>query len=356
MYSVLVLIIFHLICLQALPLCSRISDTFGTWLPINVYDQSTSVQNHVKERFVFGGPGEALNFSHIWVPDYCSYHRYTASSLRKIADFVQDKAHNSDPVKIIVIGDSGTRGILCGITRILSGSEVFGPCENEICGKVGQLAMSYERTNMEETVQFDYSFEFSFIYVQSLLDPITREAVMKSVLKKPYAVMLNTGAWDFYSLSDLHQQEVANDLCDTADMDNVSLNRAQPVIRTMLHETGREAHAQGVRAIYRTNHHNARFGSHCADDHVLTALAGSGWEVWDNRRVSHSVWRHQIFDGFHYDRNFVHTVDQHKQHRQQQRDQGRGTPGMLEMQLTQSLLHMLFRDALQELIDQGFDL
>ncbi len=29
---------------------------------------------------------------------------------------------------------------------------------------------------------------------------------------------------------------------------------------------------------------------------------------------------------------------------------------MLEMQLTQSLLHLLFRDTLQELIDEGFEL
>ena len=356
MFCVFVYIILHLVRLQSLPLCSRNGDTLGNWLPINVYDQSTTVQNHVKERFIFGGPGEAQEFNHIWVPDHCSYHRYTAVTLGKIADIVKDKTRNPYPVNLLVIGDSGTRGLLCGITRILSGSETYGPCENVICGTEKELAMSFEKTNMKETVQLDQSFNISLIYIKSLLDQRTREVIKESISNKPYAVVLNTGAWDFKNISDLHQKEVASDFCDTAEMENVSISRAAPEIHTMLHETGRQAHALGVRAIYRTNHHNGRFGSHCADDRVLTALQGSGWEVWDNRRVSHSIWKHQIHDGFHYDRDYVHSVRQHRYHRHEQLSMGRGTPGMLEMQLTQSLLHLLFRDTLQELIDEGFEL
>ena len=194
------------------------------------------------------------------------------------------------------------------------------------------------------------------MYILSLVDQYTGWMVENNVGKKPYAVVVNTGAWDFNSIARHHMGDIANDLCDAADMEQVSVRRAQPSIRDMMHETGGQATALGVRAIYRTNHHNARYGSHCADDRFLAAIEGSGWEVWDNRRISHGVWWHQTTDGFHYDRENVHTVEQHIQQRRNMTLQGKGASGMLEMQLTQSLLHLLFRDVLQELMDQGLDI
>ena len=190
----------------------------------------------------------------------------------------------------------------------------------------------------------------------SLTEESTRLIVENAILKQPYLVVMNTGAWDFQNISRLHVRQVASDLCDSADMEQVSVRRAQPSIRAMMHETGREAQALGVRAIYRTNHHNGRFGSHCADDRFLAAIEGSGWEVWDNRRISHGAWRYQISDGFHFDRWEARSKEQHIQQRHNQTQQGRGAPGMLEMQLTQSLLHLLFRDVLQELMEQGLTL
>jgi hypothetical protein len=77
------------------------------------------------------------------------------------------------------------------------------------------------------------------------------------------------------------------------------------------------------------------------------------WEVWDNRRISDHVWAHQVDDGFHFDRHATHTVEQHRQERAEAHREGRPMPGMLEMQLTQSLLHMLFGRALQEMVQQG---
>jgi hypothetical protein len=107
-----------------------------------------------------------------------------------------------------------------------------------------------------------------------------------------------------------------------------------------------------VRAIFRGNHYNARFGVNCADDRLIQMLNGTGWEWWDNRRISQDVWRTQSSDGFHFDRWNDHSVAQHVAHREAELASGREAPGMLEMQFAQSLLHRLFRDELQRILDE----
>ena len=49
----------------------------------------------------------------------------------------------------------------------------------------------------------------------------------------------------------------------------------------------------------------------------------------------------------------MHTVAEHKEHIQKTRETQIESPGMLEMQLAHSLLHFLFRDTVQEFLDQG---
>ena len=39
-------------------------------------------------------------------------------------------------IAIIQSGDSATRGLFCGITRIISGSEIYDPCQNAECPAV----------------------------------------------------------------------------------------------------------------------------------------------------------------------------------------------------------------------------
>jgi hypothetical protein len=79
---------------------------------------------------------------------------------------------------------------------------------------------------------------------------------------------------------------------------------------------------------------------------------GTGWEWWDNCRVSAAVWHTQNWDGFHFDRTNDRTAPQHSAHREQNLAQGQEAPGMLEVQLAQSLLHRLFRDELQAMLEE----
>jgi hypothetical protein len=57
----------------------------------------------------------------------------------------------------------------------------------------------------------------------------------------------------------------------------------------MFAESAKLAMKLGVRVIYRTNHRNARFGTHC-DDLLLPVVRQASWKVWDNRRIAKDVW------------------------------------------------------------------
>lgn len=87
------------------------------------------------------GPGEALQFDDLWLPKHCSYLRFTNASLERCVDHEISKGAQSTMsgktdkrVHLVFLGDSALRGVVCGLSRILSGSEVFGPSHNSICG------------------------------------------------------------------------------------------------------------------------------------------------------------------------------------------------------------------------------
>jgi hypothetical protein len=127
--------------------------------------------------------------------------------------------------------------------------------------------------------------------------------------------------------------------------------RVRSSVRGTMNECVGIAERLDVCAISRGNHYNSRFGVNCADDGLMEVLNGTGWGWWDNRRLSKDAWRTQSSDGFHFDRWNDHAVAQHIAHREVELAQGREAPGMLEMQFAQSLLHRLFRDELQRILD-----
>jgi hypothetical protein len=131
-------------------------------------------------------------------------------------------------------------------------------------------------------------------------------------------------------------------------------------------ELSREASLLNIRLVYRNNHHNARFGTRCADDNFQLMLRGSAWEIWDNRRLSDGIWMKQVWDGFHFDRHEINLVIDHKAQRDFYILQRYETladihvetnndcsvryeaPGQLELQLAQSLLQLLFHECLRD--------
>jgi len=116
----------------------------------------------------------------------------------------------------------------------------------------------------------------------------------------------------------------------------------------VVHELGDIGARHGVRLIYRNNHHNCRFGPTCADERLEALMAKhSQWEVWDNKGITKDVWVNQTWDGFHFDRHRVYSVEHHKMNIEQWHASGREAPGAMEMQLAQSLLNAVFHDCLE---------
>jgi hypothetical protein len=338
---------------RPLPLCDVDGDTYGRWESLHGYENNTALQHEVNAKFVFGGPGEALNFSQIWLPHNCSVHRFTRVSVQSVLEgmVLNKKVQPRSRYRITVLSDSGMRGILCGVIRVLFGSEIYGPSEHMICGSRHGPPMSVERLHVPGSIHGGPNLEITFMYIKTLQKIHTQRMLGAYMNKAPDVLILNTGAWDFDGTAREHIGENATLQCNH-ETEPLSLARVQPAIQNTMNESIGIAKRLGVRAIFRGNHYNSRFGVNCADDRLMEMLNGTGWEWWDNRRISEDVWRTQNWDGFHFDRPGDHTVPQHIAHRQAALASGRDAPGMLEMQLAQSLLHRLFRDELQSLLDE----
>ena len=99
-------------------------------------------------------------------------------------------------------------------------------------------------------------------------------------------------------------------------------------------------------------HYNARAGCHCVDDNVVDMAMNrcNGWSLLDTQPTSRNTIEHQTEDGFHYDRRFEHTVEQHEANRQSHFAKYGKYPGQLEMQHVQSYLNMIFHKYLIEFL------
>lgn len=338
---------------KILPLCDLYGDTFGTWTRTGQLF-AEDLKENVESHFVLGGPGEAMQFSQIWMPQDCSYHRFTNVSIIPIVSrALMNKKDRDGVFRIAVIGDSASRGVFCGLTRILSGSELHGPCSNAVCGTPATLAVTHKNANHIYDTDFGPHFRISFEYIFSFDNNHGDWALEFMIKSKPDVLIFNTGAWDFDKIARKHMNETADIICDSDEMLKVSHYRSSDHIKDILKELRTYATESGVRVIYRNNHYNNRFGALCADLNFEKIVKEMNWEIWDNRRISRDVWRNQTYDGFHFDRHKVHTLEHHLQILQFNRERGVDIAGQLEIQLAQSLLNAVFHKQLKELYTES---
>ena len=158
--------------------CSRYEDTYGKWIPNPAHgpDKNDTALEELKTYFLGSvGPGEAIHphFDKVWVPNGCAYHRFTNESIHKCVKHMLhklNKTQENDELHIYFIGDSATRGVLCGIARIIAGSEIFGPCINLVCGGILDHATGYhEMFQPVDIVLFDGKLRFTFVYIKTLI-------------------------------------------------------------------------------------------------------------------------------------------------------------------------------------------
>lgn len=194
-------------------------------------------------------------------------------------------------LRIVFFGDSATRGIINGITRILSGSEIYGPCVSDICGRPGAFPPSEREHNQHKIYTFHHQLIITFIYTKSLTIPYTLQHI-ESIIKenKTYALILNTGAWDFDHISRAYKNNTAIDECGKQAMHEVSKLRTSSIINESMWRFSELSEKYHTRIIYRNNHFNRRFGTICADAEFESMIYGSNWEIWNNREISRESW------------------------------------------------------------------
>lgn len=189
------------------PHCALSRDTFGEW-----FNTADVPFDEIKKHFVHGEPGEATVFHKVFLPHNCSYHRFTQNTLQRcVAGINSDRKQH-----IIFLGDSTTRGLVNGITRIASGSELYGPCQSSICGILEPrrevLPPSYESLyNINNAAFWNNTLQISFAYIMTFLrdcpcsimnarqGSIYLGDFIRDLIKgNPGAsLVLNTGAWDY---------------------------------------------------------------------------------------------------------------------------------------------------------------
>ena len=333
--------------------CGKYDDTHGKWV------DTVECQNnpHLCSPHFLSGPHEAYMFSQVWLPHNCAYFRFTNTSLflasRRLAELYPSSVKaNGGKLKIIFMGDSALRGIICGISRVLSGSEVFGPCMNRVCGDCIQFnTISYPEMGKIFDIPFGDSLILTFIYVKTFQTHSHLDWLVESTIdyNPAYALVFHQGIWDYDEYARTHRNETAPETeCDGVYLPIAKAAASEAANHTM-HDLGYFGKEHNLRLIFRNTHYNARYPAPC-DRYFDELLLNSGWELWDNHRMSKEVWRDQTHDGFHFDRSDMCTVEDHTKERLYFEEHHRNYPGMLEAQLAQSLLNSIFHDVIPQLV------
>jgi hypothetical protein len=343
-------ILLHLATPRQLRRCVKQEDTYGRWIPVRGNESYTIFDQY----FYPLGPGEALNFSQIWLPYNCSYHRFSNASIFSLVNYyIQHAQPTGNKVKLVFLGDSVTRGLYCSIARILAGSEVLGPLNNKACGgpDFGKHVDSNINYPFYDVEYFGGRLVLSFCFLTSFLsvhDHFDWKLEWTVTKEKPFAVIVNTGAWDFQPDTKIFPvKKEGHEECVTPNDYQVAGRRVSPSVNYTFRDMIWYANEYKVKLIYRNIHLNKRFGALCCDELVENMLAGTSWQIFDSRRISNDVFQSQMPDGLHIDRRDVHTIAEHLAIRKNAEISGQPYPGMLEMQLTQSFLNGIFHEGLK---------
>lgn len=348
--------------IQQLPHCKKHMDTYGKWVNVSEIDIN---HNEFRSHFYPAsmGAGMAINFTYAWLPDGCSYHRFTRETIRECVNWYiknADLYHNltTETVRVVFIGDSVLRGLYCSLARILvdGSDEIFGPVDNQLCG--GQNFGSYKNTHpshpwynlnfFNDTLLFAFNFESSLNQPREHIDWMLEWTLTRT---KSFAAVLGTGAWDFQPIPKIFPVKVPNnESCTTESETFYSASRMSPKSQEIYRDCSSWAKAGKTKLIYRNIHYNKRFGTYCCDGAVEEFLRKETiWDIYDSRQLSKDAWEYSMNDGLHIDRKTLWTVEQHKFARELAINANVPLPGQLEMQLTHSFLNNLFHEALHNL-------
>jgi len=345
-------------------------------------------------------------YRRMWIPSQCRYHRFTQASLMHYLrqrhsmhnDLQQPASTHSTPQKktmtnVAFFGDSVLRGVYCGINRIITGDEIFGPNIDAVCGgtiSAGKRGRAIPLTfssegKVTQGVSIPRLFNTSFTYVRYMnnlvnvsspfFSSITQRGTLDSIKMvidqtaanistKLDAIVVSSGPWDFH-VPHIRAENGGRGHC-TRPYTNATagcfddFHSRQAKIRdndTMefIRELSSVCRKQNIQLIYKNNHYNCRFGAQCADEELEKTMVfpGSQWQVWDTRNVSMQHWRDQTWDGLHFDRQIAHSIKDHLLTWWEARFRFKGAviyfphQAELEIQLAQSLLNRIIMPGLK---------
>lgn len=365
--------------------CGKYEDVVGKWVNVSDRAKYSDWSKHFHDHVV----GQATAFDMLWLPNNCSYRRFDNTTLLKAVDSLIAQTQ-LDELHTVFFGDSALRGIFCALYRIYAGSETEGPCTNDICGfDDKRREISIPRIHRPRSVMVGPRWKVTFYYVKSFhVKQLPKLVADVIVTDRPYAVVINTGAWDFYEYNKRHRNETLrfplsprcqnNETQAIADLrantfvadsirhlSNVAQSRSPVPLPSKNSSSQMVAKGQHVRLIYRNNHFNRRYGALCADEQFEVLLHSLGtchpssmakscnesaWELWNNRNLSEAVWEQQSYDGFHFDWPILtYSQEDHRRVNRQLKHLLGQQPGMLVIQLAQSFLNSLFFSVLSNL-------
>ena len=247
----------------------------------------------------FGISRSALMWKEVWEPYNCSYHRFHTASAKVCAEYTAKKFYNDSAavLPIVILGDSGTRDWVCGLSRILNGNELFGPNSPDLCllphnEGLREHVYRFEIPNIrifEAYVRtFDYHERIDWVIEDYLMQ---RGDTTYFNRTKPYAIVVNTGAWDFdnFARRSKDHQTYLKDECENPEEQEISDARNSQVrvffinfvtfiffdngkyiqkTKEKLKRLSELAELMGTRLIYRNSHYNFRYGAKCADEEL----------------------------------------------------------------------------------------
>jgi len=393
--QILILVLISSCCLgflnrdHGVGFCGPTDDKDGSWWESSNVKMFQNQMDYYQQKLFFGygnqeqDPYISLSFDRVFIPERCWMFHLDKEGVIQAANSYA--ARYRQPFRLLLLGDSATRGLYCGLERIMSGSELLGPSEGEICGSKISSRVSVKQSYEIYHTKFHTNFTVAFSYVTDLG---SRKRSINDVVSKAFktfshlsAIILNTGAWDFDAVSRRFEFpgpypfQRATSNCYNNDYEEIRKKRVSQEALSELRDVASKSMKKGAKFYYRTNHYNGRFGIHCADDdlidnitHAVSQGNNSGDSlsyvgIWDNREISREHWRDQTADGFHFDRDWLHSRADHQHYLTvapsavgNPETQGLGATssshytrhiGELEQALVQSMLHRVLHEQLK---------
>lgn len=327
--------VYILQTVATLPPCLKFGDTIGSWHDINKSKGiSTKDLEWINNHFINNVRENFLHFPNIWIPNNCSYRQFNNDTIHRSVHYTlkqrveKNRTLDNRRIEIIFVGDSAMRSIVCDICKILSNIDKGGLCDAPI---------SKLTSSQIHSVDYSKHLRISFVLFSKFQPRLFDRQLKYSITRYPYAIIFDTGAFDFTSIARIHTNDINGDKgskkCAVSAIPNYKIGN---VVNTSLWEINKLAIQYGVRLLYKNNYHNEQLGGDCMGKLFISLFDNSIFEIWDTKNISARLWQTQIKSALQSNGTYRHTtITKYQQNT------------TINQQLSQSLLNAIFFDTIR---------